>query len=93
MRKIKIEEGKQCPKCGRKEDQAKTVYNRSGTQRRKHKERGTGYTFLFASDVFLHRRVPDLNLPLAAGSLGRHGAIRPQLKKSPVTCWRLNVIR
>lgn len=44
MRKIKIEEGKQCPNCQKKENQVKMGYNRSGTQRCKCKECGTGYT-------------------------------------------------
>lgn len=44
MRKAKIEEGKICPKCGKTENQLKTGYNRSGTQRCKCKECGAYYT-------------------------------------------------
>ena len=44
MRRIKIEAGKQCPKCGKVENQVKMGYNRSGTQRCMCKECGTRYT-------------------------------------------------
>ena len=44
MRRSKIEAGKQCPKCGKVENQVKMGYNRSGTQRCMCKECGTRYT-------------------------------------------------
>ena len=44
MRRSKIEAGKQCPKCGKVENQVKIGYNRSGTQRCMCKECGTRYT-------------------------------------------------
>lgn len=44
MRKPTIEEGKQCPKCGRVENQIKKGTNRSGTQRCECKECGALYT-------------------------------------------------
>lgn len=44
MKKTTISAGKQCPKCGSTENQAKKGYNRSGTQRCKCKECGAWYT-------------------------------------------------
>ena len=44
MTKTKIIEGRNCPKCGSKEEQAKYGYNRSGTQRCKCKNCKQIYT-------------------------------------------------
>jgi transposase-like protein len=44
MKKTTISEGKQCPKCGKAENQAKKGYNRSRTQRCMCKECGAWYT-------------------------------------------------
>lgn len=44
MKKITVDEGRRCPKCGRIENQIKMGFNRSGTQRSKCKECGATYT-------------------------------------------------
>lgn len=44
MRKIRIEENRRCPKCGRVENQINAGYNRSGTQRCVCKECRQKYT-------------------------------------------------
>ena len=44
MRKTKVIEGRECPKCKDAENQTNYGYNRSGTQRCKCKECGKTYT-------------------------------------------------
>ena len=44
MKKIKIDENRRCPQCGRAENQINKGYNRSGTQRSLCKECGVSYT-------------------------------------------------
>jgi transposase-like protein len=44
MKKITESPEKQCPQCGKTENQVKAGYNRSGTQRCKCKECGVFYT-------------------------------------------------
>jgi transposase-like protein len=44
MRKIKIIEGRLCPKCGSKDNQLNVGFNKSGTQRCQCKECGKYYT-------------------------------------------------
>lgn len=45
MKKAKEAAGRECPKCGKTENQSNYGYNRSGTQRCKCNECNTVYTF------------------------------------------------
>ena len=56
MKKERIEENRRCPKCGRRENQIKAGYNRSGTKRSvckecKHKYTLNGKTREYSTEV------------------------------------------